>query len=201
MEIEYYNEMTHRNFRLLVEKLSNDKYLYKLFEDGKLIREVKSCKPARINNKTNAYSLLKHMINSENDYTKLGVYNRASLLIQELIEQEDAETENPLYIALCNLLIVPPAELISKANESLESVKELYKEYRLRNTNTTEKYFFTTSDLNWRLKDNTYYKNIVDIDSELLNLYEQGLLCMLNYIYKSRGKYFTVYYLTEQGID
>ena len=202
MKLEYYDKRLGINTELVIKQVNKDKWEYSLSVEHELYKQLISCSPIHMNKKTNAYKMLKLLVNLYNIYNNMVTEERINQeIMPDLIRQYQQEVQNPLYVALSKLLTPPPTELIEKANESIESVNQFYKEYRLRNSNTTEKYFFTTIDLNHRLKDYTHYKSINDIDSELDNLYEQGLINILHHFYSSRGKAFVVCYLTDgQGI-
>ena len=202
MKLEYYDKRLEINTELVIKQVNKDKWEYSLSVEHELYKQLISCSPIHMNKKTNAYKMLKLLVNLYNIYNNMVTEERINQeIMPDLIRQYQQEVQNPLYVALSKLLTPPPTELIEKANESIESVNQFYKEYRLRNSNTTEKYFFTSTDLNYRLRSNTYYKSINDIDSELDNLYEQGLINILHHFYSSRGKAFVVCYLTDgQGI-
>ena len=194
MRLEYYDERLEINTVLIIKQVNKDKWEYSLIVDDKLFKQLISCSPIHMSKKTNAYKMLKLLVNLYNIWNDRVTDERINeLIMPELIEQYHQEVQNPLYIALQNLLTPPPAELIKECN----STKNLWKDYRLRNSKIKDKYFFTTADLRYRLRYNTYYNSITNIDEELKSLMRQNLIYYLLSQVKINGKMYDVWYLLD----
>lgn len=128
-------------------------------------------------------NLLKVPVNVEN-YLDKAV--KASGLNHKVFDEMAAEF---IWEPIDNWLMVQEDRDIQKA------LKKLLQLYRLKNSNSDNRYFFTTSDLRHKLIDNKAYRNIDNVSAALETMQQYNLINCLEEQVKINGRSYRIWYL------